>query len=511
MSNLILTSKEVQELEKRAFAEGVSQEALMDSAGLGIGRKIAQLEPVPGTCLVYLGRGNNAGDAIVAASGLERLGWSIRARLVGSPEDFDFLPKKKWNDLAARFQPMPSASIEGCDGQRIILLDGLLGLGARPGLSDRYRQLTTELNRVRNDWNARTFAVDIPTGLSDSAVDPDSVIADVTLTVGFPKSCLLLDEATNVVGTILVIDLPPLTERAPADSSRNRLTDAHALYNLVKRRPFDSHKGDFGRIGIIAGSRGFIGAGALASQAALKAGAGLVTLYATEDIYSIVAAKAETEVMVKPVTDFRQALSDRLDAIAIGPGLGRARADEVIQIIREFANPMVVDADALNIISERPETLSRLAGPRLLTPHPGEMSRLFHTSNLSRAEIVQRFTNEHPVTLLLKGARTLIGQKGYPLSYNSTGTPGMATGGSGDLLTGACGALLGRRVAPYDAARLGAWLCGRSAELTLGEESEESMIPTDTLRYFGKVFEEIREARAGGLTPGTPGKVRGER
>jgi len=496
MSNLILTSKEVQELEKRAFAEGVSQEGLMDSAGLGIGRKIAQLEPVPGTCLAYLGRGNNAGDAIVAASVLERSGWSIRARLVGSPEDFDFLPKRKWNDLAAHFQQMSSASIERRDGQRIILLDGLLGLGARPGLSDRYRQLTTELNRVRNDWNARTYAVDIPTGLSDSAVDPDSVIADVTLTVGFSKSCLFLDEATNVVGTILVIDLPPLTERAPTDSSHNRLADAHALYNLVKRRPFDSHKGDFGRVGIIAGSRGFIGAGALASKAALKAGAGLVTLYATEDIYSIVAAKAETEVMVKPVTDLRQALSDRLDAIAIGPGLGRARADEVIQIIREFANPMVVDADALNTISERPETLSRLAGPRLLTPHPGEMSRLFHADNLSRPEIVQRFTNEYPVTLLLKGARTLIGQRGCSLSYNSTGTPGMATGGSGDLLTGVCGALLGRRIAPYDAARLGAWLCGRAAELTLGNESEESMIPTDTLRYFGKAFEEIREARS---------------
>jgi NAD(P)H-hydrate epimerase len=453
MSNLILTSQEVQALEKRAFAEGVSQEALMDSAGLGIGRKIAQLEPLPGICLVYLGRGNNAGDAIVAASVLERSGWSIGARLVGSPEDFDFLPKKKWNDLATHFRQMPSASIEGRDGRQIILLDGLLGLGARPGLSDRYRQLTTEMNRVRNDWNAKTFAVDIPTGLTDSGVDPDSVVADVTLTVGFPKSCLFLDEATNVVGTILVIDLPPLTERAPTDSSRNRLTDAHALYHLVKRRPFDSHKGDFGRIGIIAGSRGFIGAGVLASQAVLKAGAGLVTLYATEDIYSIVASKAE------------------------------------------FANPMVVDADALNIISERPEILSHLAGPRLLTPHPGEMSRLFHTNNLSRAEIVQRFTNEYPVTLLLKGARTLIGQRGYPLSYNSTGTPGMATGGSGDLLTGACGALIGRRIAPYDAARLGAWLCGRAAELTLRDQSEESMIPTDTLRFFGKAFEEIREAR----------------
>jgi len=495
MSNLILTSKEVQELEKRAFAEGVGQEDLMDLAGFGIGRKIAQLEPVPGICVVYLGKGNNAGDAIVAASVLERSGWSISARLVSSPEDLDSLPKKKWNALAANFRRTTSVSTGWSDVRPIILLDGLLGLGARPGLSDRYRQFTAELNNIRSDWNARTYAVDIPTGLSDSAVDSHSVIADVTLTVGFPKSCLFLDEATNIVGNISVIDLPALTERAPAGQGRSQLTVPDALYDLVKRRPFDSHKGAFGRVGIIAGSRGLIGAGALASKAALKAGAGLITLYATEDIYSIVATKAETEVMVKPVAYIREALSDRLDAIAIGPGLGRGRAEEVIQIVREFANPMVVDADALNIISEHPETLSRLAGPRLLTPHPGEMSRLFPTNNMSRAEIVERFTNEYPVTLLLKGARTLVAQRGYSVSYNSTGTPGMATGGSGDLLTGVCGALLGRGIAPYDAARLGAWLCGRAAELTLRDESEESMIPSDTLRYLGKAFEEIRQAK----------------
>ena len=507
MSNLILTSKEVQELEKHAFAEGVGQEELMDLAGLGIGHKILQLEPVAGTCFVYLGKGNNAGDAIIAASALHRSGWPVTARMTNPVDDFDWLPKKKWNTLATSFVTAPSLPLRPDSQRPIVLLDGLLGVGARPGLSDRYRQLTTEMNRLRGDWNARTYAVDIPTGLSDSAIDPDAVVADVTLTVGFPKSCLFLDAAANIVGAIFVIKLAALAERAPLDQGRSRLTDPDTLYSLVKRRPFDSHKGDFGRIGIIAGSRGFIGAGALASKAALKAGAGLVTLYATEDVYSILAAKAETEVMVRPVADLREALSDRLDAIAIGPGLGRARTEQVLQIVRDFANPMVVDADALNIISEHPETLSRLAGPRLLTPHPGEMSRLFSTKDLSRVEIVERFTSEYPITLLLKGARTLVGQKGYPLSYNSTGTPGMATGGSGDLLTGVCGALLGRGIAPYDAARLGAWLCGRAAELSLRDESEESMIPSETLRHLGKAFEEIRatgsqEPEAGSREPG---------
>ncbi|HZC34176.1 MAG TPA: NAD(P)H-hydrate epimerase, partial [Chthoniobacterales bacterium] len=260
MSDLILTSKEVQELEKRAFAEGVSQEDLMDLAGRGIGRKILQVETIPGTCLIYLGKGNNAGDTIVAASLLQQSGWSVIARMVGPEEDLDLLPKKKWSALGKPFR-LISAVPERLIGNRpIIVLDGLLGLGARPGLSDRYRRFTAEINRLRERWNTRTYAIDIPTGLSDSAVDPDTVIADATLTVGFPKSCLFLDAAVNMVGSIWIIDLDALTERAPTDKTRPRLAVSSALYHLVHRRPFDSHKGNFGRIGIIAGSRGFIGA-----------------------------------------------------------------------------------------------------------------------------------------------------------------------------------------------------------------------------------------------------------
>ena len=154
---------------------------------------------------------------------------------------------------------------------------------------------------------------------------------------------------------------------------------------------------------------------------------------------------------------------------------------------------MVVDADALNIVSHQINTLAKVGGPRLLTPHPGEMSRLWPTGTSSRVETVRAFTDQFEVTLLLKGARTLVGQKGKPLSYNATGTPGMATGGSGDILTGVCGALLGRHLEPYDAARLGAWLCGRAAELSVDSESEESMLPSDTLRYLGTAFRELRE------------------
>jgi hydroxyethylthiazole kinase-like uncharacterized protein yjeF len=196
---------------------------------------------------------------------------------------------------------------------------------------------------------------------------------------------------------------------------------------------------------------------------------------------------------VKPVHDYREVLDDRLTAIAIGPGLGMAHETPVLEIVRNFDGPMVVDADALNIVSQQIDTLAKLGGPRLLTPHPGEMKRLWSREAASRTEIVRAFTNHFEVTLLLKGARTLIGRKGKPLSYNATGTPGMATGGSGDVLTGVCGALLGQHLEPYDAARVGAWLCGRAAELTLESESEESMLPSDTLCYLGRAFKELRQ------------------
>ena len=243
----------------------------------------------------------------------------------------------------------------------------------------------------------------------------------------------------------------------------------------------------------MAGSLGFVGAGVLCSQSAVRAGGGLVTLYTiADDSYPLLAVKAAPEVMVKPVRDYREVLDDRLTAIAIGPGLGTAHQDPVLDIVRNFDGPMVVDADALNLVSRQTETLSKIAGPRLLTPHPGEMKRLWPVE-AGRPETVRAFTDRFAVALLLKGARTLIGQKGKPLSYNATGTPGMATGGSGDVLTGVCGALLGQHLEPYDAARLGAWLCGRAAELAVETESEESMLPSDTLRYLGQAFKELRD------------------
>ena len=231
----------------------------------------------------------------------------------------------------------------------------------------------------------------------------------------------------------------------------------------------------------------------MASQGALRAGAGLVEVFVPEEIYEIVAGAAFMEAMVKPVTSYRHLLKEKIDVWAVGPGLGKSRAPEMLDLIEKIKQPIVLDADGLNIVSEKVSVLCRCKGERLLTPHPGEMKRLFPDDQESRAKTATKFCGRFPVTLLLKGSRTIVAEGGRPLSYNTTGDPGMATGGMGDVLTGVCAGLLGQGLSPYDAARVGAWLCGRAAEMAIfnGNQSEQSLLPRDVLKHLGDAFKEL--------------------
>jgi NAD(P)H-hydrate epimerase len=226
---------------------------------------------------------------------------------------------------------------------------------------------------------------------------------------------------------------------------------------------------------------------------ALRGGAGLVEVFVPENIYQIVAAAAPFESMVKPVRSYRDLLDEKIDVWGIGPGLGKENAREIIDLVQCTENAMVVDADALNIISTEVSILKNCRGARLLTPHPGEMKRLAGDRKISRAELAKNFTAEFPVTLLLKGSRTVVAENGKRISYNTTGNPGMSTGGMGDVLTGVCTALLAQKLSAFDAARVGAWTCGRAAELARFDngESEQSLLPRDVLTNLGRAFREL--------------------
>jgi NAD(P)H-hydrate epimerase len=297
------------------------------------------------------------------------------------------------------------------------------------------------------------------------------------------------------VGRIVVLSLDDLTlDEDEVHADRATVATPEVLRTVLPLRNFETHKGQCGRVGIVAGSRGFLGAAHLVADACLAAGAGLVTLFVTEDIYPLIATCAASEIMVHPVKSYLEVLDFRLDAIAVGPGLGTSHADEIRQLLAQATVPMVVDADALNILATDLQVLANCAGPRLLTPHPGEMARLDpQSAHRSRRETVEDFMARWPHTLLLKGARTVVGQRDHPLSYNTTGSPGMATGGMGDTLTGVCAALAGQGLALYDAARLGAWLCGYAAEIAVGStEAEESLTPTRLTEYLGNALFDLR-------------------
>ena len=514
---MLVTPGEIQAVEAAIFATGVTAESLMDAVGRAVAEHLARFDA--GTLLVYAGKGNNAGDVLGAARELARLTgrngrrFQIRLRLAADdPATLGDLARKKLDALDPDEFPRLTAEqarAVPADGG-LLILDGLLGIGARGALREPIRGAAREINALRTRRGATVFAMDNPTGVDAATgeADPDAVVADETLTVGFAKAGLVADRAVNHVGRLCVIALPEFTraaDTAPHAPARGTLITPGSLAGLLPPRPHESNKGMFGRVGILAGSVGATGAAVMCSHACARSGAGLITLLVQRDIYPIVAAAAAPEVMVKPLASPLDALDMNFDVLALGPGLGQTGTDRVRVLVERWPNPMVIDADGLNALAEDPRPLLRGAGPRLLTPHPGEMKRLLKgdavsrgavfNDHASRTEIAQRFTDYYPVTLLLKGARTVIAERGRPPAYNSTGNAGMATGGMGDLLTGICAAMLGQKLGPWDAARLAAWVHGRAADMARqAGQSQESLLPTDLFPRLGAGFDELRAA-----------------
>jgi ADP-dependent NAD(P)H-hydrate dehydratase / NAD(P)H-hydrate epimerase len=483
--------------EEAAFARGVEVEALMDQAGAGVARAVRKFFPNPGKCLVFAGKGHNGGDAFVAAEYLAGAGWKIDIHLAFPESECSKLTRKKFQAAreaeTARDLGVPTFAAL----PPLVVLDGLLGLGASRLLREPVRAAAREINRLRREKNAFVFAVDVPTGLdSDSGdVDPeDCVIADVTATIGFAKHGLFVDESLDFVGRVEVIPLVDLS--AGSVTVRELAAVPHSLRWLLPRRKFTAYKNQFGRVGVVAGSKGFIGAALLTTEGALRSGAGLVELFVLEDIYPIVAAMAPIEAMVKPVRKYRELLDHEITVWALGPGLGQSRGPQILELIKRAEQPMVVDADGLNTLAHKIDILKRCRGPRLLTPHPGEMGRLVDVGKMSRAAVARTFCDEFPVTLLLKGSRTIVAERNKPMSYNTSGNPGMASGGMGDVLTGVCAGLAGQGLSLYDAARVGAWVCGRAAEMSIFHSgaSEESLLARDVLHHLGPAFNELRDS-----------------
>lgn len=492
---MIVTPQEMAAAEQAAFKSGITTDFLMDSAARGIAAAVQEFHPAPGRCLVFYGRGNNGGDALAAAALLKAAGWTIEEYPGADiPAETPVgLPARHRENLRAIPSPPPPPP-----GRATVILDGLLGIGFHGQPRERMAEAIRLINAFRTHRGAWVLALDVPSGLNPETGVPASacVRADATVAIGAVKTGLVADTATDVVGRLLCVPLPQVTLQG-RDTALPAF--AETLTRHLPPRSFDLHKGQCGRVGIVAGSTGFPGAARLCALGALRGGAGLVTLFVEPALAEVLSVACPPEVMVRAMSDLRGLLSEPLDALAIGPGAGLARRDQFLTLIRDLPCPVVVDADALTALVGHLSLLRRANGPRLLTPHPGEMERLSPREGRSRREWATGFAKTHRATLLLKGARTMIAAPDAPTIFNVSGNPGMASGGMGDTLAGVCAALLAQthprspENLPHLAA-LAAWLCGRAAERALQtpHSAPESLLASDVANHLGSAFRDLR-------------------
>ncbi len=480
-------------IENAAIRQGWTEERLMEQAGERLAHSLAAFFPTPGKIIAYLGKGHNAGDALVALRFLrDEYRWKIAVRAA--------FPENAWAPLT-RLKAIELGEVERISTPPtqhspigpLLLLDALVGIGASGVLREPLLGFAGEMNALRADGIAKTAALDLPSG-----IDPDtgkihrgSVIADITFMIGAPKIGLLHEHAANATGALAVVPVDPLP---PPQNGDFEIISPATITISSQPRPFNFHKGKAGRVGILAGSKTYSGAAVLAATGALRGGAGLVTLFVPPDAEDRIATKCPPEIIVRPCPDPRKILGQRFDALVIGCGLHSEDStfrQQVLDLISHSEIPTVLDAEALNLI---PCTrLSLLRKNHILTPHPGEFRRLApDLSELPREEAARIFSDRTPSTLLLKGCRTVIASRGQPLRFNPTGTPAMATGGQGDLLSGVIGALLAIGNPPDVATSVSAWLCGRAAEIAMRNPhiSEQSLLPSDVAAHLGAAFKD---------------------
>jgi len=497
---LLPDASQMRDLDRRAMEDyAIPGLLLMENAGRGVVEAlIRHWGPAAGRgVIIFCGPGNNGGDGLVIARHLMQRGAHPTVLLLAAPEQLR-------GDAAVNLRivqrlGIPLLQAGGCEALRqagarlealpresspFCLVDALFGTGLSREPSGPAREAILLLNSLRQSHGCPVLAVDIPSGLAaDTGQAPGvSVRADLTVTFGLPKPGLLLHGGQ--VGLLELVDIGIPAAALAATDIRTELLTPAAMAALCPSRARDAHKGLCGHVLLLAGSRGKSGAAILAALGALHGGSGLVTLAAPRALLPIYAA-ALPEAMTLPLSsdnvlgaddwqEIEAALPGK-NTVVIGPGLGTApaTADLVRRAWSDIQLPLVVDADALNILAHSPQAMNHVPAPRILTPHPGEMARLtgrdsaaVQADRLGAADWLRRRDLPPPaVYTVLKGAGTVIAGPDGHRAVNPTGNPGMAGGGMGDVLAGLLGALLSQGLSPWDSARLGVFLHGLAGDL----------------------------------------------
>ena len=510
-----VTAQQMQRLDQKTIESyGIPGIVLMENAGRGAVEIILERFPhlLDRGVAVVAGKGNNGGDGFVIARYLLNQGIAAKVFLLDDPKvlrgdaqtNYKIFVRMKGEVIL-----VPSSS----DFQNVkpdlekagLLIDGIFGTG----LDSEVRGYDREVIDYLNSLHKPVVAIDIPSGLDANTGKPLGTVvrATATVTFGLPKIGLLLPPGTEYAGDVRVIDIGIPRNLIEEENIRCHLLEERQIRKwLSPARRRDSHKGDYGHLLVLAGSVGKTGAAAMAGEAALRMGAGLVTVGIPRSLNPILEVKL-TEVMTEPLPETKEQtlslkalpsilrLCENKRAVVIGPGSGTLKETEFLlfRLIRALEIPIVVDADGLTALAARIKTFAPKKSPLILTPHPGEMARLTGLTSKQvlgdRIRICRDFSREHQVYLLLKGYRTLIATPQGEIFINPTGNPGMASGGTGDVLTGMIGGLICQGFDISPSLQMAVYLHGLAGDLAAGQKGERSLVATDIIRNLPAVLQ----------------------
>ncbi|WP_010246051.1 bifunctional ADP-dependent NAD(P)H-hydrate dehydratase/NAD(P)H-hydrate epimerase [Acetivibrio cellulolyticus] len=515
-----VTPDQMKEIDKTAINDfGIPGMVLMENAALGVVREISKILGTDPGCMassaakrnepskkviILAGKGNNGGDAFAVARHLFNMGASVSVYVLSKLVDItgdaktnlDILVKMgiEINEVTRDEQiDEVKKRVELAD----IVVDGLLGTG----LKGEVKGIMACVIELVNDCHVPVIAIDIPSGVNGETgkVSSSCIKACTTVTFGFPKIGQLIHPGCDYVGDLKIVDIGIPKAAVDNIKIKGHLIDMEFVSQLIPRRRRDSNKGTYGKILVVAGSRGMTGAACLTGGAALRSGAGLVYLAAPLSLVPVYAG-ALVEAVTIPFEDEnkgylpRQSISGILEQLnnvnvaAVGPGLsaGNEIADVVYNIIKGSRVPIVLDADGINLVAKDLSVLKDIRTQIVMTPHPGEMARLIGTSvkevQKDRVNIARNFSKEWGVITVLKGSRTIIASPEGEIYINTTGNPGMSTGGSGDVLTGIIAGLIGQGLKPLDASIAGVYLHGACGDNIAAEKGEHGLIAGDLVR-----------------------------
>ena len=516
----VLNAAQMREADRRTIEDiGVPSLVLMENAGRQV---VAAMEAAfedltTRHVAVLCGRGSNGGDGFVVARTLAQRGVQCSVFVLGQIADVHGDARVNLGILGR----LDVTVVEVIDAQAWelhyseisrsdLIVDALFGTGLKTALSGLYETVVADVNGLP----IPVVAIDLPSGLSADThqIIGQAIAATLTVTMAAPKLPLVLPPAEAHVGDLVIADIAiPSHVIDELDGPWLALLTREHLRELVQTRAPDSHKGDYGHVLIVAGSVGKTGAAHLAALGALKSGAGLVTVATPRSALPIVAAMAP-EYMTEPLeetaggaVDFgalEHVLEMKADVLAVGPGLGNAPGTVafVHALVERAGGPLVLDADALNAFADDPDRLVGRDGVDIvITPHPGEMARLLGVSvdevQADRVESARSFAETHRVHVVLKGHRTVIATPEGRTFVNLTGNPGMATGGTGDVLTGMVAAWFGQLLDAEAAAKVAVYLHGLAGDLAEADEGEIAMTATDLVGRLGDAVLELTARR----------------